>query len=113
MHPSAFIAGNEVPAALLARLHEVDDWSRLRDQLPGLLRRDGYLLLRAALDARQVLQARARSARPTSRAEIPAWRPVRMTAAQVACLNAITAWLRSRASSFWSSARPPFSRLSA
>ncbi len=59
MHRSAFIAGNEVPAALLGELHAVGDWSRERAQLPALLRRDGYLLLRAALDARQVLQARA------------------------------------------------------
>ena len=58
MHPTAFIAGNEVPAALLGQMQEVHDWSRVRAQLPGLLRRDGYLLLRAALDARQVLQAR-------------------------------------------------------
>jgi ectoine hydroxylase-related dioxygenase (phytanoyl-CoA dioxygenase family) len=55
---TAFIAGVPVPQASLGRLHEVSDWRAMRAQLPALLERDGYVLLRGALPREQVMAAR-------------------------------------------------------
>jgi ectoine hydroxylase-related dioxygenase (phytanoyl-CoA dioxygenase family) len=55
---AAFIAGAEVPAALLGRLNELPDWRLHPDQLPLNLARDGYVLLRGALPRDAVLAAR-------------------------------------------------------
>lgn len=54
----AHIAGHSVPAQWLGPLNEVPDWGAVRDQLPQLLERDGYLLLRNALPVEQVKRAR-------------------------------------------------------
>ena len=58
MTQTAFIAGKAVPAASLGRLNEVADWRLARDRLPGLLARDGYVVLRGALAREQVMAAR-------------------------------------------------------
>ncbi len=55
---TAWIAGQPVPADQLGQLVEVTDWQHQRDQLPALLQRDGYVLLRGALGKDAVLQAR-------------------------------------------------------
>ena len=55
---AAFIAGAEVPAAVLGPLREVPDWRAQQDQLPQHLARDGYVLLRGALLRTDVLAAR-------------------------------------------------------
>ena len=55
---TAWIAGQPVPADQLGQLVEVTDWQHHRDQLPALLQRDGYVLLRGALGKDAVLQAR-------------------------------------------------------
>ncbi len=55
---TAWIAGQPVPADQLGQLVEVADWQHQRDQLPALLQRDGYVLLRGALGKDAVLQAR-------------------------------------------------------
>jgi hypothetical protein len=55
---SAFIAGTEVPAAVLGALREVPDWRAQLDQLPQHLARDGCVLLRGALPRADVLAAR-------------------------------------------------------
>ena len=55
---AAFIAGAEVPAALLGRLNELPDWRQHLDRLPLQLARDGYVLLRGALPRDAVLTAR-------------------------------------------------------
>ena len=54
----AYIAGADVPAALLGPLNEVADWRRHLDQLPRQLARDGYVLLRGALPRENVMAAR-------------------------------------------------------
>ena len=58
MHDIAYIAGQPVPSSMLARLNEVTDWRDVRSELPRLLARDGYVLLRNALDRKLVRQAR-------------------------------------------------------
>lgn len=58
MLDTAFVAGHPVPSTMLAPLNEVADWRGARAELPQLLARDGYVLLRGALDPDQVLQAR-------------------------------------------------------
>jgi len=58
MHDTAYVAGQPVPAALLAPLNEVADWRSAGAQLPQQLARDGYVLLRNALDRDLVRQAR-------------------------------------------------------
>ena len=58
MTDAAFIAGAPVPPASLGWLREVSDWRAMRDQLPALLERDGYVLLRGALPREQVMAAR-------------------------------------------------------
>ena len=55
---AAFIAGAEVPAALLGRLNELPDWRQHLDRLPLQLARDGFVLLRGALPRADVLAAR-------------------------------------------------------
>ena len=55
---AAFIAGAEVPAAVMGPLREVPDWRAQLDQLPQHLARDGYVLLRGALPRADVLAAR-------------------------------------------------------
>lgn len=57
-HPVARIAGQPVPAVLLGPLQEVADWRAAQDELPGLIDRDGYVLLRGALDPQAVQSAR-------------------------------------------------------
>jgi hypothetical protein len=51
-------AGQPVPSDCFARLHEVDDWTSCAEELPALLARDGYLLLRGALPVDKVMAAR-------------------------------------------------------
>lgn len=58
MTPGAFVSGAPVPADRLGLLNEVADWRAVRAHLPALLARDGYVLLRGALQRDQVLQAR-------------------------------------------------------
>jgi len=58
MHGIAYIAGQPVPSCLLAPLNEVADWRAARPELPQRLARDGYVLLRNALDPDLVRQAR-------------------------------------------------------
>ena len=58
MLDAAFVAGQPVPFSLLAPLNEVADWRSMRTELPLLLARDGYVLLRGALDPAAVLHAR-------------------------------------------------------
>ncbi len=53
-----FIAGKPVPPSLLGRLHEIADWRAAKSELPARLARDGYVLLRGALDRTRVLAAR-------------------------------------------------------
>jgi ectoine hydroxylase-related dioxygenase (phytanoyl-CoA dioxygenase family) len=55
---AAFIAGIEVPAAVLGPLRELLDWRAQLSQLPQHLARDGYVLLRGALPRADVLAAR-------------------------------------------------------
>ncbi len=47
MLDGAFVAGRPVPSDCLGRLHESADWRQARDELPALMQRDGYVLLRA------------------------------------------------------------------
>ena len=54
----AVIAGAQVPIELLGRLNETPDWRRGAAELPALLARDGYVLLRGALSREAVLVAR-------------------------------------------------------
>ena len=54
----AQIAGRSVPPQQLGPLNEVSDWRAVRNRLPQLLERDGYLLLRNSLPVEQVEQAR-------------------------------------------------------
>ena len=58
MLDGAFVAGRPVPSDCLGRLHETADWRQARDELPALMQRDGYVLLRAALDVALVRDAR-------------------------------------------------------
>jgi ectoine hydroxylase-related dioxygenase (phytanoyl-CoA dioxygenase family) len=58
MFETAFIAGQPVPPALLGPLHEAGNWREQPQRLPGLLARDGYLLLRRALDRQRLMAAR-------------------------------------------------------
>jgi ectoine hydroxylase-related dioxygenase (phytanoyl-CoA dioxygenase family) len=55
---NAYIAGQLVPADRIGALNEVADWRAVRDQLPQLLARDGYLVLRNALPVDLVKAAR-------------------------------------------------------
>ncbi len=55
---SVFIAGKPVPPRLLGRLNEIADWRAVKPDLPGRLARDGYVLLRNALDRDLVWAAR-------------------------------------------------------
>lgn len=54
----AYIAGVRVQPERLGPLNDIPDWRAVRDQLPQLLERDGYLLLRNALPADQIQKAR-------------------------------------------------------
>ncbi|MEO6623223.1 MAG: phytanoyl-CoA dioxygenase family protein [Burkholderiaceae bacterium] len=54
----AYIAGRSVPPELLGALNDVPDWRTVRDELPQMLERDGYVLLRNALPVDQVMNAR-------------------------------------------------------
>ncbi|MEO7937032.1 MAG: phytanoyl-CoA dioxygenase family protein, partial [Burkholderiaceae bacterium] len=54
----AYIAGHSVPPERLGRLNDVPNWRAVRDQLPQMLERDGYLLLRNALPVDPVRRAR-------------------------------------------------------
>ncbi len=58
MHDIAYIAGQPVPPSLLAPLNEIADWRSVQSELPERLARDGYVLLRNALDHDLVRQAR-------------------------------------------------------
>ncbi len=59
MRDTAYVAGRPVPLEWLGPLHEVGNWSAVPGQLPELLQRDGYVLLRNALDKGAVMAARA------------------------------------------------------
>jgi len=58
MHSTVHVAGLPVPPDCLGRLHEIPHWRDALQQLPTLLERDGYVLLREALPAGWVRAAR-------------------------------------------------------
>lgn len=58
MTETAYVAGEPVPVDLLAPLNEIADWRAAHAQLPQQLARDGYVLLRQALDPERVRRAR-------------------------------------------------------